>query len=525
MSKCVLASILILILCTTATTVNASIDELFDGYSDSTPGCSIAASHNSEVIFSKSYGMANLEHNVPLTSLSVFNVASVSKQFTAAAVAMLILEGKLELDTRIVDHFPELGAMHSEVTIEHLVRHTSGIRDYIPLLIMRGQDWDDSRSNEELLSLIAAQRRLNFTPGAEWEYSNSGYILLAWLVEKVSGKRFGEYVAEKIFEPAGMKVSWFRTDYRVIPNRATDYEKEDGWVHVFSRETVAGDGALHTTPTELLKWHDYLYSTRGEPLRKLMHQVGKFNNGLDVNYAFGIGLGERSGLGTVSHGGSTGGYRSFLLRIPSERFSVAVACNRSDANPYRIAAGVSSALLNGFEIVHSEYPLRSVSEYVGSYEFFPGNHIKYETRESRLYKTDSVAPLLAIGEDKFLDTEDFEYIHFVRNADGEVIAVRRTDFGRPREHKKVGGEIEFDRSEYLGTYYSASLDARYTFSLDGGDLYCSVAFAEPRKVIARADDDLEAFGRRFRFVRGEDGKLSGFDLDGYRVRNISFVKE
>ena len=523
MGKRVLA--LLLTFYAASTTANASIDELFDEYSDVTPGCSIAASHNSKVVFSESYGMANLELNVPLTSSSVFNVASVSKQFTAAAVATLLLEGKLELDTRIVDHFPELGAIHKEVTVEHLVRHTSGIRDYIPLLILRGQDWDDSRSKKELLSLIASQKRLNFSPGGEWDYSNSGYILLAWLVEKISGKAFGEYVAEKIFEPAGMRVSQFRTDYRVIPNRATDYEKEDQWMHVFSRETVAGDGALYTTPDELLKWHEHLYSDRGESLRKLMHQVGKFKDGSDVNYAFGIELGRRAGMETVSHGGSTGGYRSFLLRIPSERFSVAVACNRSDANPYRIAAGVTSALLSGFAPEHGEYAEQSVADFVGSYEIFPGNLLKFESRESRLYKAGADNSLLAIGKDRFYDTQNSEYIDFVRNADAEVVSVQRTDFGRPREHIKVADEIEFERSEYVGTYYSESLHAQYTFSLDQGALYCSVAFAEPRKVIARANDDLEAFGRRFKFTRDEEGNLTGFELDGYRVRNISFRKE
>src|SRR4029077_20575657 len=249
-------------------------------------------------------------------------------------------------------HIPELPDYGKKITILNLLNHTSGLRDYLVLFEMAGIDIDSVTTDEEALTLIARQKSLNFVPGSEYLYSNSGFFLLSVIVKRVSGKTLKEFTAENIFTPLGMTHTQFRDEHRsLIPERAMAYdqnEKKDGYVMNVSYFEQTGDGAVHTSVQDLLKWDENFYSAQvgGKEFLAEIQEHGKLNNGKTISYAKGLAVTEYRGLPTVSHGGSWGGYRAELMRFPAQHFSVACLCNLANADPSRRALEVADVYLN-----------------------------------------------------------------------------------------------------------------------------------------------------------------------------------
>src|SRR5579859_820954 len=332
--------------------LEAAVDEVFqDLTAVGSPGCALGVYRGGQIIYEKGYGLANIEENVPISPKSVFDIGSTSKQFTATTILLLEKTGKLSVDDDVHKYIPELPDYGKKITILNLLNHTSGLRDYLTLFDIAGVNIDSVTTDEDALALILRQKGLNFAPGSEYLYSNTGFFLLSIIVQRVSGKTLREFAAESIFSPLQMTHTQYRDNHRaLVPERAMAYdenEKKDEFALNVSYFEQTGDGAMHTTVEDLLKWDENFYSGQvgGREFLAEIQEHGKLNNGKVLDYAKGLFLQDYRGLPTVSHGGAWGGYRAELLRFPQQHFSVACLCNRGDANPSRRARQVADIYL------------------------------------------------------------------------------------------------------------------------------------------------------------------------------------
>src|SRR5204863_4562381 len=329
-----------------------AVDEVFEDLTEAgSPGCALGVYRDGRMLYEKGYGLANIEENVPITPRSVFDIGSTSKQFSASSILLLEKQGKLSVNDDVRKYVPELPDYGQKITILNLLNHTSGLRDYLVLFEMAGINVDSVTTDEDALALIARQKALNFTPGSDYLYSDSGFFLLSVIVKRVSGKTLKEFAAENIFTPLGMTHTQYRDEHRaLIPERAMAYdqnERKDGYAMNVSYFEQTGDGAVHTSVEDLLKWDENFYSAQvgGKDFLAEIQERGKLNNGKAIDYAKGLMVKDYRGLRTVRHGGSWGGYRAELLRFPEQHFSVACLCNVGNANPSRRANLVADVYL------------------------------------------------------------------------------------------------------------------------------------------------------------------------------------
>lgn len=338
---------------TSATEQSRKVDELFTQWtSANSPGAAVLVVRDGRIVHAKGYGMANLEHGVPIRPDTVFDIASVSKQFAAMAIALLEADGTISLDDDVKKHVPELPDFGHRVTIRHLVHHTSGIRDWPGTLSIGGWNYEDVMSFSQILRMAFHQRELNFKPGDAYAYSNTGYNLLAEIVARTSGKSFRQFSEERIFKPLGMTRTHFHDDHdELVVNRAESYRApvDDRVRHAVSNLTALGSSSLFTTIEDLAKWIDNWHAATpavgGAALIARLHQQGRLNSGEQIAYAFGQSVGEFRGRRVVSHSGSWAGYRSVLERFPDESFGVAILANTATMNPAALARQIAELYL------------------------------------------------------------------------------------------------------------------------------------------------------------------------------------
>ena len=315
------------------------------------PGCAVSVMRGGELLFARGYGVANLEYDIPITPETVFHVASVSKQFTALAVALLVAEGAVSWDDDIRRYVPELPDHGAPITLRQLAHHTSGIRDQWSLLQMAGWRWGgDVITQGDVLDLLSRQRALNFAPGTDYLYSNSGYTLLAVVVERVSGRTLRAFARERVFEPLGMWRTVFRDDHEmIVRNRAYAYEADGGGRYRISIPDfdIVGATSLFTTVEDLAHWNRNFETGEvgGEPVIRQLQEHGALGGGERLSYAFGLVHGTHRGRPTIGHGGTDSGYRGEFLRFPDEDLAVAVLCNVRTADPGRLARDVADLFL------------------------------------------------------------------------------------------------------------------------------------------------------------------------------------
>lgn len=305
------------------------------------PGATIVVAKGDQLLLNKGYGSANTEYNIPNGPKTVFHIASVSKQFTAFSIAMLADQGKLSVDDDVRKYIPELPDFGQKITIRQLIHHTSGLRDQWNLLALAGWRLDDVITKNQVLRIMSKQKDLNFKPGDEFSYCNTGYTLAAEIVSRISGKSFDEWTQENIFKPLGMTNTLFYEDHdRIVKNRAYSYNDFGGELKksVLSYST-AGATSLFTTAEDLVKWSNNFRTMKvGNPkIMALMEERGILNKGDTTGYAFGQDLGKHRGLKTAAHGGADAGYRSFLLRFPDQQYTIVVLSNIGSFNTGRVA--------------------------------------------------------------------------------------------------------------------------------------------------------------------------------------------
>lgn len=331
----------------------ARIDSVFGRFGvPGSPGCALGVMREGRLVYAKGYGLASVELGVPITPATVFDIGSVSKQFTAMAVVLLAQDGKLSLDDEIQKFLPELRRYAKPVTIRHLLHHTSGIRDYIDLLVWSGVEAAAVTGDREALEILARQKAPNFVAGAEYLYSNSGFFLLSVIVRRSSGRSLRQFAAERIFGPLGMTHTFYLDRHdEIVPGKAGSYAPgvpgRESFRLAPANWEQTGDGAVQTTVEDLLLWdRNFSSGTVGglAAIREL-ETTGVLNDGNAISYALGLNVDSYRGLRRVSHGGSWAGFRAQLTRFSEERVSISTLCNVANAGPAVLANRVAELLL------------------------------------------------------------------------------------------------------------------------------------------------------------------------------------
>jgi CubicO group peptidase (beta-lactamase class C family) len=333
-----------------AQSYETKVDQIFAQWDKpGSPGCALGVIKDGRIIYERAYGTGNLELDTPIKTSSVFHVGSISKQFTALSILMLAQQGKLSLDDDVRKHIPEVPDFGAPITLRHLIHHTSGLRDFLEMLEMAGWRVGDIATEKDVLSMVSRQRTLNHKPGDEFVYTNTGYLLLAIVVNRVARQSLRDFAAENIFKPLGMTNTRFADDHTLIILGLVDGylpKAGGGFKKWMPADDHIGSSNLVTTIADLARWDLNFYEKRvGGALIDQMLTPGVLNEGTKLDYAFALYSLTYKGLPTVVHAGSTLGYQGTLIRFPHQRFSVAVLCNVRGNNPDALSRRVADIYL------------------------------------------------------------------------------------------------------------------------------------------------------------------------------------
>jgi len=417
---------------------NAAIDALFSEWDrPDSPGYGLGVIKDGELIYAKGYGLADLEHNIPISSSSVFYIGSVSKQFVTMSILLLEEEGKVNLDDEIQVYLPDFPRYNAPLTIRNFIHHTSGVRDNLTLWGLAGGDILDHIEDEAIYEMIKRQKELNFTPGERYLYSNSCYFMLAMVVEEASGESIKDYADKNIFGPLGMTNSHFHDDHsHLIKDKAFSYSpNNEGFNNLIMRFDLVGSGGVYSNIEDMYLWdqnfkHNIL-GKGGQEIIEKMHTNGLLNNGKSTGYAFAIANGTYRGLRTAGHSGALAGYRANHMRFPDQNFSVILLGNLSSHNSTLMAQKVAE-----------------------------------------VYLEDQMEPI----ENKEVNTNT-------------------TNSNEATPYEVTNPE------QYIGTYFSEELAVNYTISYEYGRLYCRVKHNPSMAMTGNSKDTFRFQGARAVFTR------------------------
>ncbi|MFN0178221.1 MAG: serine hydrolase [Gemmatimonadales bacterium] len=499
------------------------------------PGCTVGVDWNGTRL-TRAYGMANLEYGVPLRPGSVVESGSVAKQFTSAAVALLALRGRLSLDDDIRRHLPEVPDFGRPISIRNLLQHTSGLRDQWALLALQGfPPGSEVHNFPRILDLVRHQQRLNFAPGAEYLYSNTGYVLAALIVHRVSGKTLADFSRDELFVPLGMTRTEWRADYRkVVADRATAYSPgPGGWVQDMPFTMVHGNGGLLTTVDDLLRWNDALTSGTipgGAELVRMLETPGKLNDGSAIGYGLGLGVSTFRGLRAVTHGGATAGYRTYLARWPTGNLSVAVLCNGGSADAGGYANRIAIRLLG---LPATEPPpspavavdAQALQGMVGAYRDSTSDQtVTFAISGGNL--TASIGgptiTLTHLGDGRFWHPASGEF-RFERTSGGYEVT-QFADAWRRYRPEPATPDAAAPLTDYVGEYRSPELEVTYRIEAEGTRLVLHSRPADRLSFQPAYRDGFRSTGTTIRFLRGPTGRVTGFGVYAGRARDVRFER-
>ena len=499
------------------------------------PGCAVGVSLNGQPVFEKAYGLAEMEHNIPNTPQTIFESGSVAKQFTAAAVVLLSLDGKLSIDDPVRKYIPELPDYGKPLTIRHILTHTAGLRDWGSVMALTGAGRGDRVITQDLaVDVITHQKALDFEPGAEYSYSNSGYQLAAVIVERVSGQKFGDFVTARLFKPLGMTNSSWRDDYqRLVPGRAQGYSRQGPngpWMLNMPFMNVVGNGGMLTTVGDWLKWNAMLDSrSLGAPLVEALETQGVLNDGRKISYALGLDVGSYKGVKEIAHSGGTAGYQTYLARFPEKKVSVAALCNGappfSGDIVYSIADEVFGPLPTAAALPEAaKLPEDQLKKYVGTWRnqvTRNANRITFDKAELRI-NTTPLRPmpdgtfLLGVRRVKFVLDKDGKPTNAeISNTDGSV-----TRLSLEQEWVPTAAEL----ASFAGDWYSDEAGAAFTFAVEGDKAFIKQRPSLKLPLQPIYKDHFSGAGQVIWFSRDTSGKIDKLHVGASRMRDMPFTR-
>lgn len=500
------------------------LDPIFSKFNGSTPGCAFAVEHAGEPALERAYGMSDLEHGVPNTVDSIFEAGSVSKQFTAAAVLMLVQDGRLALSDDVRKYLPELPDYGTPITVDELLSHTSGLRDWGNVEDIAGWPRTDRvYTLTDVLNIAARQKALNYKPGTAWSYTNTGFNLLAIIVQRVSGKSLADFTRDRIFVPLGMTHTQWRDNFRsIVPGRAIAYDFDGkAYEQMMPFENAYGNGGLLTTVGDLMVWNRALTDARlGGFVTTALQQPAKLANGHTLNYARGLTVLDFHGVREISHSGATAAYRAWLGRFPDNGLSIAVLCNAGDA----AAPGLG-------HMIADVYLPKKADAGTAAAPKMPPPHLS----------------------EWYADASDGAPIHIVRGPNGSQTESGAAIEGAPGGIRVAGTDIAMlpngslqtpfaggdvrtlapeeayqpsmeDKIHIRGLYRSAEADATYVVTL-AGDTLQMIVEDRPDIVATLKPIYRDAFAAKHffvRLVRGGDGSVVALRLSDDRVWDLRF---
>ncbi|MGB3305915.1 MAG: serine hydrolase domain-containing protein [Thermomicrobiales bacterium] len=532
--------------------VRSRVDRVFARWdSTATPGCALGIYREGEIVYTRGYGMSNLEHGIPIATDSIFHIASISKQFTDMCIALLAAEGALNVDDDVRLYVPEVPDFGPTITIRHLIHHVSGLRDQWSLLVLAGWREEDLVTERDVMELVTRQTALNFEPNTEYLYSNTGYTLLAIIVRRVSGRSLRAFAQERIFGPLGMTRTHFHDDHsEIVPGRTQAYTpRAGGGYHISIPEfDVVGTTSLFTTVEDLAKWDGNFTSARigGPDLIAQLQTPGTFADGTPMTYAWGLMVDTYRGARQIGHGGADHGYRSDYFRLPEFGLTVTVLSNISDSGPHQLAQQVADAVLGdrlapatgaaAASVVRERIP--AIIEPSALAGVFYDEHDSYLTLTSRDGKAwielDESLALADAGNGRW--TLPAPWNLMIQAGDqvkeGQVRQLQLSFAGAETRYTRIDpahpSASELDA--YAGTYWSDELMVPYEVVADhaSGTLTVRRRKHEDQTFVPLAEDVFgrgsTRFGATLTFEHGKRGSIAGFRFTAGRVRNLRFTR-
>ncbi len=521
---------------------SAEIEKIFSWATPSTPGCAVAASQHGKLVVNRAYGSADLERDVPISPSTIFDTGSLQKQFVAAAVLLLVEDERLSLSDDVRKHIPELPDTGHKITVDHLLTHTSGIRDWTGLLML-------ADGKPDVLTLILRQRGLNFAPGEEWSYSNSGYVLAREIVARASGMSFAEFARKRLFEPLGMKSTAYHTDTReVVKDRALAYDRQGGrWRLAMMMDNERGGGALLGTAGDLLIWNDALTNNRlGAFVSEKLQEPATLNNGRKLSYARGLMLATNYAGRVVWHGGSADGYKSLLARYPEQGMSIAILCNAGEAADNRddfagrifdlfVPASVgrrAEPTAPAATAPGADAAARDLNSRAGLYfSERTGQPLRLIVQGDRLRVAAGPA-LMALSKDRFrrvgdslsfMSQDEFE-LQFLSPNQFELKSMegQTTPYRRAQPYAPTAADLQ----AFAGRFENEEIGSVFQIVPGTGGLTMRFDRA-PEKALQFRPVDRDTFQLRrmtVRFHRDGSGHVVSYDLSNPAVRNIKFTR-
>ncbi len=514
-----------------------SINEVFSDYDKpGSAGCALGVYRKGSIAYAHGYGMASLELGVPITPQTVFDIGSTSKQFTAFSILLLQQQGKLSVDDDVRKYMPEIPDYGQRITLHHLMTHTSGMRDYAGLFDLAGVPEQNLTNDQDAVDLIVRQKALNFNPGDEWDYSNTGFFLLSQVVKRVTGKTLRDFDQENIFTPLGMTSTQIFNDHTlVIPHRATgySYDKDRKAFGIeMSNFEQTGDGSVQTSVVDLQRWDENFYTAKlgGPDLIEQMQVVGKLNNGEEHGYAAGLQIGKYRGQLAVRHGGAWAGYRAELLRFPQHHTSIAVLCNVAQSVPQSRADRVADVLLSSvLALVPAKQPnpgtitltSERMKQYAGVYKNDKDQYQRVELRDGALWLANYGIELVPVSASEFDIKVTGGKISFSSNQMSMQILASE----KAAKYSLIQTHTPKDLALFVGDYYSSELDAIWQLRVHDGKLAAHVKHSDSAEMPLDpvTDNTFTIEGGSLRF-EGDGGSPKRAFLTVDRIRNIEFVK-
>lgn len=516
-----------------ADSLTKKVDSIFAEYDKTnSPGCALAILKDGKIIYKRGYGMSNMEYNIAISPSSIFHVASVSKQFAAAAIIRLSLEGKLSLNDDIRKYIPEVPDFGHTITFNNLLHHTSGLRDQWDLQGLAGWRDDDLITEKDILEMLARQKALNFSPGDEYTYCNTGYTLLGIAVKKITGVSLREYADSVFFKPLGMTSTHFHSDHsEITPNRTSAFQKDEKGIWKISIPVFDTYGAtsLFTTVEDLAKWDENFYTKQigGNNFVNAMQLTGFLNDNTPQTYASGLVIQTYNGYKTVEHGGADAGYRSYFLRFPDQHFSVILLANLANINTRSLSTKVADVFLKNNilkeQIATIKIDSNIVKGWVGDYlDMNTKLTLKLNYKNEKLLVGNTAlkpSSNLFFADSNGVSTYSFSgdslNAKFVLSAKG----LRNRIFEKVIKIALTSVQLQ----EYKGEFYSTELDTKYKVTMSDTVLLLKIPRNDEMKFSPFIKD---MFSGDFNiiFSRDKTNMISGFFLTTGRVRNLYFEK-